>query len=126
MGVNCVFRVLEVVNNYIREISIAKMRIFGAPFGAIVDAFLSHFRVANFHTQKCQFLPIGGGFGNSKMWIPKNAPKRVGFGYLKNAIQPVICVPENGVCPVRGCPKWLKNDPKKSTFWTLKMLISRM
>ena len=62
-------RCLPQVNNYIREISIAKVRILGHPFGAIFDAFLSHFRVANFHPQKCQFI-IG-------IWHPKLVPKTV-------------------------------------------------
>ena len=48
--------------------------------------------------------------------IPKTAQKRVGNRDPENAIQPVICVPENGVCPVRGSQKWLKNDPKKEHF----------
>ena len=52
--------------------------------------------------------------------IPKTAQKRVPFGDLKNAIQPVIYVPENGVCPVRGSQKWLKNDPKKEQILEIK------
>ena len=100
---------------YIREIRIAKMHILGDPFGTIFDAFLSHFWVI-FDPQNCQFLM---GICNSKL-VPKTGPKRVLFGDLKNAMQPVICVPEKGACPVRGSQKWLKNDSKNEHFLDIK------
>ena len=38
----------------------------------------------------------------------------------ENAMQSVICVPENGVCPVRRSHKWLKNDLQKEHFLDIK------
>ena len=60
-------------------------------------------------------MPVSNGIWCPK-WVPKSAQKRVRNGDPENAIQPVICVPENGVCPVRGSQKWFKNDPKKEHF----------
>ena len=51
------------------------------------------------------------GIWHPKM-VPKTAPKRVQNRDPKNLTKTVICVLKNGVCPVRGSHKWLKNGPK--------------
>ena len=108
-----IFLLIIIISNiYIRQIRIAKVRILGTHFWCFFDAFLSLFGSSIFDPQNCQFLM---GIWHPKL-IPKTAQKRVRNRDPENAIQPVICVPENGVCPVRGSQKWLKNDPKKEHF----------
>ena len=94
------------------QIRIAKVRIFGTHLEPFLMLFWTIFGSSIFDPQNCQFLM---GIWYPKL-IPKTAQKRVGNRDPENAIQPVICVPENGVCPVRGSQKWLKNDPKKEHF----------
>ena len=101
---------------YINQISVAKREIFGHPFWLIFDSFFEPFLGRQFPTPEMSF--------SSAVWhpnlVPKTAPK-----YLQNRdpeiqIQPVICVLENGVRPVRGSRKWSKNGPtmvqKESTL----------
>ena len=46
--------------------------------------------------------------------VTKEVQKRIQNRDPEMPIQPVICVPENGVLPVRGSQKWSKNDPKNA------------
>ena len=55
-------------------IRIAKVRILGDPFGAIFDAFLSHFWVVNFQPQKWHFL-VRFGIQNWFQKLVQNASK---------------------------------------------------
>ena len=90
---------------------------FWAPiFDAFLMLFWTIFGSSIFDPQNCRFLM---GIWCPK-WVPKAAQKRVRNRDPENAIQPVICVPENGVCPVRGSQKWLKNGPKKEHFLDIK------
>jgi hypothetical protein len=97
---------------YIREISLKKVHLFGHPFGVIFDSFLDPFLGRQFPTPEMSFYN-----GDLAPKIdPKNCSKTARNRDPENAIQAVICVPENGVCPVRGSQKGLKNDPKKEHF----------
>ena len=103
-----------------RDNSIAKVRIFGDPFGAIFDAFLSHLDSPIFTPRNAMFSS-GGICGIQKSGPQKTAQqKRIQFGDLKNLIQTVICSLENGIHQVRGSQKWLKNGPKKEHFLDIK------
>ena len=97
---------------YIREIRIAKVRIFGTHLEPFLMLFWAIFGSSIFEPQNWQFLM---GICHPKL-VPKTGPKRVQNRDTEMPIQPVICVLKNGVRPVRGCPKWLKNVPKKEHF----------
>ena len=61
---------------------------------------------------------------SSAVWhpklVPKTGPKRVQNRDPEMPIQPVICVLENGVRPVRGSQKWSTNGSKKERFLGIK------
>ena len=92
------------------------MALFGHPFGVIFDSFFEPFLGRQFPTPEMSF--------SSAVWhpklVPKTGPKRVQNRDTEMPMQPVICVPEKGVCPVRGSQKWLQNDPKKEHFLEIK------
>ena len=84
------------------------MRILGDPFGLIFDSFFEPFLGRQFPTPEMSF--------SSAVWhpklVPKTGPKRVQNRDPEMPMKAVICVLENGLRPVRGSQKWLKNDPK--------------
>ena len=104
------FRKLPRLNTYYytHKISLKKVHLFGHPFGVIFDSFLDPFLGRQFPTPEMSFYN-----GDLAPKIdPKNCSKTARNRDPENAIQPVICVLENGVRLVRGSQKLLKNDPK--------------
>ena len=85
-----------------------KPTLFGHRFGVIFDSFFEPFLGRQFPTPEMSF--------SSAVWhpklVPKTGPKRVQNRDPEMPMKPVICVLENGVRPVRGSQKLLKNDPK--------------